>query len=519
MRVRQLGSVFATLFLCLIVLALCTAPMWAQSTSTGTIAGTVTDPSGAVVNGATVTLTDTATKSARQASTNDAGRYIFVDVPPGAYDLTIAKQGFSTTKTQTTVTVGVTLTLNMALQIGGSNVVVEVTAVGTELQTMNATVGNTVTSIALDNLPTIGRDVNTFIELQPGVSAGGDVAGAVNDQSYFSLDGGNNSNDMDGSGSEYTPRSQQNLVIGDPTGGIATQSFTYSAAVRRDADSGRQRRGVQGKYCWPDGGFQQFSRRRNQGRYQARHQSFPWHRLRILQRQQLVVELLAEQPKQLATRSVILAFRPTITAGLAALSEGHSFRKRFSVARPFFFFNYEGFRYPNSETITRNVPSPALQLGLLTDSANGQIAYNLNNVPVTYKGITYAANSGTGGAYTCGGPCDPLNLGLNPLVSQIWSKYAPASNATCSLSLCDNANVLGFAGNLNIPITSKFMVGRIDHDFSSKQHFMASYRYYNQQAAADDQVDIGGFFTGDTKGTPASLPRAIPFKTGTLSRG
>ncbi len=71
---------------------------------------------------------------------------------------------------------------------------------------MNATVGNTVTSIALDNLPTIGRDVSTFIELQPGVSAGGDVAGAVNDQSYFSLDGGNNSNDMDGSGGVLTPR-------------------------------------------------------------------------------------------------------------------------------------------------------------------------------------------------------------------------------------------------------------------------------------------------------------------------
>jgi len=69
---------------------------------------------------------------------------------------------------------------------------------------------------------------NTFIELQPGVSAGGDVAGAVNDQSYFSLDGGNNSNDMDGSGGVYTSV-QTSLVIGDPTGGMSTQTFTYSA--------------------------------------------------------------------------------------------------------------------------------------------------------------------------------------------------------------------------------------------------------------------------------------------------
>jgi hypothetical protein len=115
----------------------------------------------------------------------------------------------------------------MSLQVGGSNVVVEVTAFGTELQTMNATVGNTVTAIAIDNLPSIGRDVSTFIELQPGVSTGGDVGGAVNDQSYFSLDGGNNTNDMDGSGGVYTNK-QQGLVIGDPTGGVGAQTaFVY----------------------------------------------------------------------------------------------------------------------------------------------------------------------------------------------------------------------------------------------------------------------------------------------------
>src|ERR1039458_4738883 len=231
MRMRQqiFSSLSAVLIFCSAVLWLSTVPpVAAQSTSTGTISGTVTDASGAVVNGATVTLTDTTTKTVRTISTNGAGRYIFVDVAPGPYDLSISKQGFSTSKTQTTVQVGVVTTVNLALQVGGGNIVVEVTAVGNELQTTNATVGNTVTGLALDNLPSIGRDVNTFIELQPGVSAGGDVAGAVNDQSYFSLDGGNNTNDMDGSGGVYT-NTQQSLVIGDPTGGMSTQTFTYGA--------------------------------------------------------------------------------------------------------------------------------------------------------------------------------------------------------------------------------------------------------------------------------------------------
>ncbi len=70
---------------------------------------------------------------------------------------------------------------------------------------------------------------------------------------------------------------------------------------------------------------------------------------------------------------------------------------------------------------------------------------------------------------------------------------------------CDGVNVVGFQGTLSLPLKSKFMVGRLDHDFGSKQHFMASYRYFNQQSASDDQVDIGGAFPGDKLGTPASL--------------
>ena len=234
-RRLTLSSLFATLVLCSALLWLSVSPAWAQSTSSGTIAGTVTDASGAVVNGATVMLTDVSTKSSHSVTTNETGRYVFVNVDPGQYDLTISKQGFSTTKTQTTVKVGVAMTVNMSLQVGGSNVVVEVTAAGTELQTMNATVGNTVTSLALDNLPSLNRDVSTFVELQPGVSPDGSVAGAVVDQSSFMLDGGNNTNDMDGSMSVYT-----SSFAGDPTGGISNQSFAVAGGTDRcPADPGR----------------------------------------------------------------------------------------------------------------------------------------------------------------------------------------------------------------------------------------------------------------------------------------
>ena len=213
-------SVKLALVLLLVVCVGNSLPAWAQSTSTGTVAGSVTDPTGAVVAGATVTLTDIATNTARTTTTNASGRYIYVDVNPGIYSITVSKTGFATIKTENQeVKVGASLTLNLALQVGGANVVVEVTAVGNELQTMNATVGNTITSLTLDNLPSLGRDVSSFVELQPGVSPDGSVAGAVVDQSYFSLDGGNNSSDMDGSQNVYFTS-----MAGDPTGGVATQN-------------------------------------------------------------------------------------------------------------------------------------------------------------------------------------------------------------------------------------------------------------------------------------------------------
>ncbi len=134
----------------------------------------MTDPTGAVVAGAAVTLTDISTNIARTTTTNASGRYIYVDVNPGIYSIAVSKAGFATTKSENQeVKVGASLTLNLALQVGGSNVVVEVTTVGTELQTMNATVGNTITSLTFDNLPSLGRDVSSFVELQPGVGPDG----------------------------------------------------------------------------------------------------------------------------------------------------------------------------------------------------------------------------------------------------------------------------------------------------------------------------------------------------------
>lgn len=491
------------LFLFLIGCLAGALPAWAQSTSTGTVAGTVTDSSGAVVASATVTLTDTATNTPRTATTNDAGRYIFVDVNPGTYNVEVNKHGFATTKIDNQeVKVGAALTLNASLQVGGTNTVVEVEATGTELQTMNATVGNTVTSIAIDNLPSIGRDVNTFIELQPGVGTDGSVGGAVNDQSFFSLDGGNNSNDMDGNGTVYTGN-QIHQSVGDPTGGVAAQyvgGAGVSGVMPTPADSVEEFKvntaGQTADFNSSAGAEVKVVTKRGSNTFHGT--AYEYYR----------DNNWSGNSWQNSFSGVPLPSFHYSRFGAAV--GGPLIPKEVLGGKTYFFGNFEGFRYPNAETITRNVASPALRLGLLTDSTTGAIDYNLNNYPVTYNNIPYPANYGCSAAP--GGLCDPLGLGITPVLTNtnhtgIWDKYEPASNiSTCSgQSLCDGANIQAFSANLNIPISSNFAVFRMDHDFSSKQHFMASYRYYNMKYAGDDQVDIGGAIGTDKLGVPASL--------------
>src|SRR3984957_13416440 len=207
-------------FCFLLVLICVLAPVRArgQAISTGTIQGAVTDPAGASVAGATVTLTEAATNTSRSDTTNDSGRYIFANVEPGIYDLTVTKQGFRVTKfVKQEVTVGSSIQLDAKLELGSNVETVEVTAGGTSLETATATVGNTLTGLPLDNLPGLGRDVSTFVTLQPGVAPDGSVGGANQDQNSFMLDGGNNSSDMDGTQNTYTPS-----FAGDPSGGLVS---------------------------------------------------------------------------------------------------------------------------------------------------------------------------------------------------------------------------------------------------------------------------------------------------------
>jgi len=172
-----------------LILALClTAPFaYAQSTG-GRIRGTVTDPSGGAVVGATVTLLNEATHATREAQTGANGEYIFLEVPVGTYEVDAASQGFKKyARKGIPLDLNEVITVDIALQVGGSTDVVEVTGAPPVVDTTSTQLGSIVNERSSTQLPLNQRDVYQLLQLQPGVQSqlgndlfyGSDKAGVV----------------------------------------------------------------------------------------------------------------------------------------------------------------------------------------------------------------------------------------------------------------------------------------------------------------------------------------------------
>src|SRR5271163_3758102 len=168
------------------------------------VSGTVSDPSGAAIVGATVTATNAGTGIVSPTTTNQSGVYVFPSLQPGNYNITAEQAGFNKeTISAITLEIGSQVTVNLALQIGQSTQTVEVQATASIVNTSTATLGDVVTGKQLQDLPLIGRSAYNLITTQPGVIG----TGATN--FYLNGNQGNSINyTMDGI------NAQNNLLTG-----------------------------------------------------------------------------------------------------------------------------------------------------------------------------------------------------------------------------------------------------------------------------------------------------------------
>ncbi len=146
-------------------------PMFGQAVS-GSILGTITDASGAVVPNAKITITETNTGISRVATTNESGNYSAVNLPPGTYSVSAEMKGFmKSTQTGVVLEVNTSPRVDLTLKPGNVNETVEVTAQAAALQTESASTGSQIATAATENLPLgTNRNFQGLLNLVPGTT-------------------------------------------------------------------------------------------------------------------------------------------------------------------------------------------------------------------------------------------------------------------------------------------------------------------------------------------------------------
>jgi hypothetical protein len=154
-------------FSCLLV-ALSTNPAMSQSLTSGDITGIVTDPSGAAISNAEVTLKNNATGATQTHTTNNQGTYRFSLLSPGAYSVSVSASNFQASQQTASVTVGQITTLNVQVQLPSATQTVEVTAGTDVVQTQNADLATSFSTEQIAQVPNPGNDLSYVVQTAPG---------------------------------------------------------------------------------------------------------------------------------------------------------------------------------------------------------------------------------------------------------------------------------------------------------------------------------------------------------------
>lgn len=390
---------------------------------TATVSGTVSDSSGAVVTGTSVTATNTATGIARTTQSTETGAYTIPGLPPSVYTLTFTKPGFKTVKFQNvTLTVDQALTLDCKFQVGDISTTVEVSSSAVApIDTETPTLSNVVEQRQITELPLILRDPYQLVLLGPGVTqsdsslAGVSINGGRERNNNFLLDGTDNNN-------AEVPGNLGGITAQNPDSTQEFRVLTNNFAPEYGRNNGAiidviTRSGTNNFH----GDLFYFGRWDALGaRDYFNHQIDP------------VTGNVA--PKNLYVRNL---YGGTI---------GGPIRKD----KTFFFLNYQGDRFVTSLTNQITVPTAAFKSGKFTYT-NPQ-----TNATQTLDVTAGGANNGT-------------SVGLDPTVQQIFTAY-PTPNIV---------NSDGITGLLFFPTQSREKdedaTIKVDHKIGNNHNLYARY--------------------------------------------
>lgn len=205
------------LVLTLVALVMNTAlPALAQN-PTGSIRGVITDPQGAVVTNAKITVKNKATGDVRTIDVGNDGIYTVTNLLPGEYEVSVSAEGFATTNFPAIVSVGTSTAGDVALKVGRKGEVIDVVAAGATLEKDSTAVAGVINQKKIEALPLNGRNFLQLASLEPGVSVSANNPGAQNN--LFSVSIG-------GASASLTRLTVDGGSIVDPVCGGAAQNFS-----------------------------------------------------------------------------------------------------------------------------------------------------------------------------------------------------------------------------------------------------------------------------------------------------
>src|SRR3984893_2649197 len=219
----------------------------------GTIQGTVTDGTGAVVSEATILIENVATGIDTTVLSNEDGFYTAPNLAPGNYKVTVSRAGFATVVTQLVLSVGMERVLNVPMHVGGANEVVRVTSDAPEIELESSEISGVVNAATIRELPLNGRDWTQLATLQPGIatirtqpSVGASDRGQRGFGTQMTINGGRpaqNNYRLDGVSVNDYSNSAPGSVLGADLGSDAVAEFSVLSS-NYPAEYGRSSGGV-----------------------------------------------------------------------------------------------------------------------------------------------------------------------------------------------------------------------------------------------------------------------------------
>jgi len=455
MKRPVLQCLVSSAVLCLVLLG--AQSLRAQST-TGSIYGQVTDPSGAVVTGAEVTALNQATGVPYKSRTDGSGDYAVFDMPPGVYTVTVNNPGFETAKIDNVrLVIDQKQLLNFALRIGAVNTVETVTAPPTLLQTESSETGDVIQSHDIVNLPLLGRHFYDLTALSAGVTAGAGNTNTFN----FAVNGQREySNSIQIDGVESTTNRTQDITATPSVDAVeefkvATSSFS--------AEFGRSAGG-------------EVSIQTKSGSNQWHGDAYEFFRPNFTAAKDYGIDGVAIPPSILKQHNY-----------------GGTFGGPIKRDKTFFFVSYEGMHESTAGNYLDSVP-PISQIKVLPDGSVdlSRLLDPLLGTPIPIFNPAVSFNSYGGSAQQFPGNIIPASqvskAGLNTLLH-----FFPKPNLA-GTNFGWFKNFLVSAPNDQ---TLKLADARLDHNFSNNDRLAAVFHY-----------NYGTIFDAGPYGNQATVPEA-----------